>query len=100
MFALPPDLVAGRLRQIDFLDAEVATIDQKLAQWAAGSQDVRRLMSIPGVGVGVDVTLMAAIGDISRFFSPRQLVAYLGLDPKARQSGMSQPATDGSSAKP
>jgi transposase len=33
------------------------------------------------------VTLMAAIGDISRFSSPRQLVAYLGLDPKVRQSG-------------
>jgi transposase len=39
------------LRQIDFLDGEVAMIDQKLAQWANGSQDVRRLMSIPGVSV-------------------------------------------------
>ena len=27
------------------------------------------------------------IGDVSRFGSPRQLVAYLGLDPRVRQSG-------------
>ncbi len=81
------ETVAGCLRQIDFLDGEVAQVDRKLAQWAAGSQDVHRLMSIPGVGAGVAVTLMAAIGDISRFSSPRQLVAYLGLDPKVRQSG-------------
>jgi transposase len=81
------ETVAGCLRQIDFLDGEVAAIDRKLAQWAAGSKDVHRLMSIPGVGAGVAVTLMAAIGDISRFSSARQLVAYLGLDPTVRPSG-------------
>jgi len=84
------ETVAGCLRQIEFLDGEVAQIDQKLAEWAAGSQDAKRLMSIPGVGAGVAVTLMAAIGDISRFDSPRALVAYLGLDPKVRQSGDEQ----------
>ncbi len=34
---------------------------------------------------------MAAIGDISRFPTQRQLVAYLGLDPKVRQSGEGAP---------
>ena len=37
-------------------------------------------------------TFLAAIGDIRRFRTSRQLVAYLGLDPKVRQSG-EQPAT-------
>lgn len=92
------ETVAGCLRQIDFLDGEVAAIDQKLAQWAAGSKDVHRLMSIPGVGAGVAVTLMAAIGEVSRFSSPRQLVAYLGLDPKVRQSG-DEPARHGRISK-
>jgi transposase len=92
------ETVAGCLRQIEFLDGEVAQIDQKLAEWASGSQDARRLMSIPGVGAGVAVTLMAAIGDISRFSSPRQLVAYLGLDPKVRQSG-DEPARHGRISK-
>jgi transposase len=92
------ETVAGCLRQIDFLDGEVAQIDQKLALWAAGSEDARRLMSIPGVGAGVAVTLMAAIGDISRFSSARALVAYLGLDPKVRQSG-DEPARHGRISK-
>jgi len=92
------ETVAGCLRQIDFLDGEVAQIDQKLAQWASSSEDARRLMSVPGVGAGVAVALMAAIGDISRFSSPRQLVAYLGLDPKVRQSG-DEPARHGRISK-
>jgi transposase len=92
------ETVAGCLRQIDFLDTEVAQVDQRLSEWAAGSQDAKRLMSIPGVGAGVAVTLMAAIGDISRFSSPRQLVAYLGLDPKVRQSG-DEPARHGRISK-
>jgi transposase len=83
--------VGGCLRQIEFLDAEIELIDQQLSAWAASSPDARRLMSIPGVGAGVAVTLMAAIGDISRFSSPRQLVAYLGLDPTVRQSGDEPP---------
>lgn len=92
------ETVAGCLRQIDFLDDEVAMIDQKLAQYAAGSKDARRLMGIPGVGAGVAVTLMAAIGDISRFSSACGLVAYLGLDPKVRQSG-DEPARHGHISK-
>ena len=79
------ETISGCLRQIDFLDGEIAAIDQKLSEWAASSQDACRLMSIPGVGAAVAVTLMASIGDISRFSSPRQLVAYLGLDPKVHQ---------------
>jgi transposase len=85
------ETVAGALRQIDFLGAEIEAIDRRLCEWATGSAEAKRLMSIPGVGVGVAVTLMAAIGDISRFETPRKLVAYLGLDPKVRQSGEGMP---------
>jgi transposase len=92
------ETISGCLRQIDFLDAEVALIDRRLCEWTASSRDARRLMSIPGVGSGVAVTLMAAIGDISRFSSARQLVAYLGLDPKVRQSG-DEPARHGRISK-
>lgn len=85
------ETVEGCLRQIDFLDSEIDSIDRKLAEWALGSAEVRRLMTISGVGVGTAVTLMAAIGEISRFSSPRKLVAYLGLDPRVRQSGDEAP---------
>ena len=41
---------------------------------------------------------MAAVGDIRRFRSSRKLAAYLGLDPKVRQSG-SEPARSGRISK-
>jgi transposase len=42
--------------------------------------------------------VIAAVGDITRFPSAGQLVAYLGLDPKVRQSG-SEPARYGHISK-
>lgn len=44
-------------------------------------------MTIPGVDMVTAATLMAAIGEISRFPTSRHLVGYLGLDPRVRQSG-------------
>jgi hypothetical protein len=45
------------------------------------------LMSIPGIGERIVVTLINEIDDIHRFPSPKSLVAYAGLDPRVRQSG-------------
>ncbi len=83
------ETVAGCLRQIDFLGEEIEAIDARLCEWVSASLEAKRLMTIPGIGVGAAAALMAAIGDISRFSSPRKLVAYLGLDAKVRQSGES-----------
>jgi transposase len=87
---LPADereTVEGCLRQIDFLDQEIEALDRAIARQAVGSPEIKRLMTIPGVDVITASALHAAIGDVGRFESPRHLVAYLGLDPKVRQSG-------------
>ena len=90
--------VDGSLRQLDFLDQEVAEVDRLIATEALRSPEVRRLMSVPGVNVVTAASFMAAIGEISRFRSPRRLTGYLGLDPKVRQSG-SAPAAHGRISK-
>jgi transposase len=90
--------VDGCLRQIDFLDAEIALVDGKVAQFVLGSADAQRLMTIPGIDITTAAALIAAIGDIARFASLRQLVAYLGLDPKVRQCG-AEPARHGRISK-
>jgi transposase len=79
--------VDGCLRQIAFLDEEIAEVDRALAQAALGSQEMRRLISVPGVNLHTAATFMACVGDIGRFPNPRKLVSYLGLDPRVRQSG-------------
>jgi hypothetical protein len=50
------------------------------------------------VNLIVAVTFLAAVGNIERFPDRRTLVAYLGLDPKVRQSG-DAPATHGHISK-
>jgi transposase len=77
----------GCLRQIDFLDSEIASLDAVIARQALAWPEVLRLMTVPGVNVQTAATFMASVGDIRRFSSPRQLVSYLGLDPRVRQSG-------------
>jgi hypothetical protein len=66
-------------RQIEAADAHVATLlDGELA---------RRLQTIPGVGPATAATLIAEIGDIDRFSTFDQLLAYAGVHPAERSSG-------------
>ena len=51
-----------------------------------GSQAVR-LVQLPGVGVVIAMTVLSAIGDISRFESAKKLVGYAGLGAGVHDSG-------------
>lgn len=92
------ETVSACLRQVDFLEAEIELIDRRIAEQVVGSEEIRRLLTLPGFGPVAATALMAAIGDIDRFPSPRHLVGYLGLDPKVVQSG-SEPARHGRISK-
>jgi transposase len=86
--------VESNLRLHDALDVELAAVDGQLAQRALADPGVRRLLTIPGVGPVTALSLLAVIGDVTRFPSSGQLVGYLGLDPRVRQSG-ERPARTG-----
>jgi transposase len=88
------ETVEACMRHIEFLDTEIAEVERVIARYALSSSDARRLMSVPGVNVICAATILAAVGDIRRFCTSRQLVGYLGLDPKVRQSGSSPPRLD------
>jgi transposase len=92
------ETVDSALRQVDFLEGEIAEADRVIAAQALGSPEVRRLMSVPGVNVVTAANFMAAVGEIGRFPTRRRLVGYLGLDPRVRQSG-SGPAAHGRISK-
>lgn len=94
---LPPDeelAVQALLRQLDFHAQELRIIDAELGRIALSSPEVKRLMTIPGVDATIALSIVAAVGDFRRFRSPEQLVSYLGLNPRVRQSG-GQPASHG-----
>jgi transposase len=90
--------VASALRRLDVAGEELALVDRELAQVGLRSDDVKRLLTIPGVDRTVALSLMATVGDVARFTDSRRLVSYLGLDPRVRQSG-TQPARHGRISK-
>jgi len=55
--------------------------------WAKQSPYFDLLLSIPGVGELTAMTILAEIGDIKKFPTSKQLVAFAGLDPSVYQSG-------------
>jgi transposase len=79
--------IRGDLRQLDFLGHELAAVERQIAQISLRRDDVKRLMTIPGVDMITAATMVAVIGDVTRFVSARHLVGYLGLDARVRQSG-------------
>jgi transposase len=83
--------VAALLRQLDFHGDELAIVDKELAREALSDPAVAPLMTIPGVDAIAGISIVAAIGDFSRFDDPNKLVAYVGLNPRVRQSGNSAP---------
>jgi transposase len=90
--------VDAGIRHVEFLDAEVAAVERLIAKRALGWPEIRQLMTVPGVNLICAATFIAAVGDAGRFPASRKLVAYLGLDPKVRQSGEA-PARSGRISK-
>jgi len=98
---LPPEereSVDAGIRHVEFLDSEIAAVERLIAQQALSWPEIRRLMTVPGVNVICAASFIAAVGDPNRFLTSRKLVAYLGLDPKVRQSGEA-PARSGRISK-
>ena len=88
--AVPADerrSIQALLRQLDFHGEELKAVDRDVALQAIDDPVINRLMTVPGIDVTVATAIVAAVGDFKRFKTPDQLVAYLGLNPRVRQSG-------------
>jgi transposase len=85
--------VESALRLLTAVRSELEALERPLAQVAASDVGVRHLLTIPGIGLVTALAIVAVVGDVSRFPRPNQLVGYLGLDPRVRQSGDQPPRT-------
>ena len=63
-------------------------IAELLPRWSLAPV-VEAVQAMRGVAFVVAVTVVAEVGDFSRFDNPRQLMAYLGLTPSEHSSGAS-----------
>jgi len=65
-------------------------VDEELERQSTGAvwgKQALQTMQLPGVGFIVAMTVLSAIGDISRFESAKQLVGYAGLGAGVHDSG-------------
>lgn len=71
----------------DRLRHELAGVERQLRDLARQDQACRLMMTMPGVGALVALTVRAAIDDPSRFRSSRSVGPWAGLTPRREQSG-------------
>lgn len=73
------------IAQIDFIEDQLDELEIEITTLLHQTNDV--ITSIIGIGDILGAIIIGEIGDISRFESASQLVAYAGLDSSVKQSG-------------
>ena len=83
------DAFSFQLKQLidrmNFLDKQIEALDCQILEYYEKFDCY--LHTIPGIGMIGAATILAEIGDISRFKNSSALVAFAGIDPTVRQSG-------------
>ena len=83
------DAFSFQLKQLidrmNFLDKQIEALDIEIMKYY--EQFDCYLHTIPGIGIIGAATILAEIGDISRFKNSSALIAFAGIDPTVRQSG-------------
>jgi transposase len=75
------------LRMVDQLDASLKEFDQAVAEQAEQSEAAVLLMTHPGVGPVTSLAFVLTLGPVERFARSKQVVSYLGLNPREHSSG-------------
>lgn len=69
------------------LHLRLAELEAALAALVADDDEAQRLQEIPGIGPQNAATIGAELGDVSRFSTVDQVIAYAGLEPRTQDSG-------------
>jgi transposase len=75
---------------LDFAQKQIAQLEEHMAAWAAKDDRVPLLIQMIGFGLITTVTLLAAIGDVTRFPDANHLVGYSGLGARVHDSGLTK----------
>jgi len=82
--------IRQELALLEEVEKHKATVDEELQRQSTGptwGKQALQIMQLPGVGFVVAMTVLAAIGDISRFENAKKLVGYAGIGAGVHDSG-------------
>jgi len=80
-------ILENHLRHIEVINLQIDVADEAIKMRACEDEDVRLLMSLPGIDVRTALLLKSEIGPIERFEDYKKLVSWAGLAPRVHQSG-------------
>ena len=79
-------VILDHLARIDQLDDQISDLEQDMMLSPEQAAAVKLLKSMPGIGGVIATVIVAEIGDIQRFNSPKALCNWAGLTPRIRSS--------------
>jgi len=85
------ELLQPMLKSIQSLTEQIGEYDRQIQELGKRYPEVELLTPVYGVGTLIGLAYMLTIEDPSRFGGSREVGAYLGLQPKRRESGDSKP---------
>jgi len=80
------EVIEGLSKQIKECDKELKKISEERYQW-----ETAQLQQVGGVGVVTALTFVLTLDDATRFEKSRDVGCFVGLRPKSKQSGASEP---------
>ena len=82
--------IRQELAMLQEVNQHKAEVNAELARQSLGErwgQQAVRLLQLPGFGVVISMTVLSAIGDVTRFENPKKLGGYAGLGAGVHDSG-------------
>jgi transposase len=87
---LPPEtgrMVVTQREAIDELTEKIAAVERRIQEQIEPAEEIKLLMTLPGVGPILGPVIGLEIGEVNRFPRAEQLASYAGLVPRVSQSG-------------
>jgi transposase len=75
---------------ITSIDIMIKQVEKEIEKTIQISPEMKRLMTIPGIGIVTASTICAEVGDFKNFHKPENLASFAGLVPRERSSGGKQ----------
>ena len=80
--------IQSDLDTLCFAQQQIAKVESCMSAWAVNDERIALLFQLTGVGLVTAVTVLAAVGDITRFPDAEHLVGYSGLGARVHDSGL------------
>jgi transposase len=75
------------LKQLDLLERQIRQQEERMKALVKRTEEMTRLMTLPGVGIILATVIALEVGQIERFASAERLASYAGTTPRVHASG-------------